>query len=618
MQRNWIGKSHGAEIYFDIVDEKGKKIGKISTFTTRPDTVYGITCLVFALEHPMVKELVVGTEYEKKVLKFIKENKKRSLIDRTAEGKEKFGIFLGKYFINPVNGEKFPLYVADYALMDYGTGAVMVVPTHDQRDFEFAKKYDLPMRVVISPKDWELKLDKMQRAYVEDGVMVNSEEFDGMDNREAIDKIIEFLEKNKWGKKTINYKLRDWLISRQRYWGTPIPIVYCEKCGVVPVPYDQLPLKLPKNVKFGKGNPLETNRNFVECKCYKCGGKARRETDTMDTFVDSSWYYYRYCSPKFDKAPFDKKKVTYWCPVDQYIGGVEHAILHLLYSRFFTKALRDMGLLNNDEPFSRLLTQGMVVKDGAKMSKSFGNVVDPGKIIEEYGADTARFFVLFVASPEKELDWNDKGVEGSFRFLKKFYSLVEDCKSDNNLKDKIILSKLNTLIKNFDDYMGGFSYNTALTRVMEFVNYLLKYKSNISKKVYNEVLKNIILIVSPFIPHVCEEMWSKIGGKGFVSLAKWPKYDAKKIDRKSEEMENMLEKTVEDIRNIINIVKIKPKKVVLYVLPKEKKIFLDSVSLFEKELDLKIEVFAVNDKDRYDPNGKAKKAKVGRPSIYLE
>jgi leucyl-tRNA synthetase len=618
MQRNWIGKSEGAEIYFDIVDEDGNKLDKISTFTTRPDTIYGITCLVFALEHPLVKELVKGTKYEKDVMEFVKKHKKRSLIERTAEGKEKFGMFLGKYFINPVNGERFPLYVADYALMDYGTGAVMVVPTHDQRDFEFAKKYGIPMKVVISPSGWELKVEKMQRAYIEDGILVNSGEFNGMNNREAIDEIINFLEKNKFGKRTVNYKLRDWLVSRQRYWGTPIPVIYCDKCGIVPVPYSELPVRLPENVKFGKGNPLETKKSFVECKCYECGGKARRETDTMDTFVDSSWYYYRYCSPKFDKAPFDKNKVDYWCPVDQYIGGIEHAILHLLYARFFTKALRDLGLLSNNEPFSRLLTQGMVIKDGAKMSKSLGNVVDPGEIIERYGADTARFFILFTASPEKELEWSDKGVEGSFRFLKKFYSLVEDYKNENNLKDKIILSRLNTLIKNFDDYMANFKYNIALVRAMEFINYLLKYRSNISKKVYDEVLKNLILLMSPFIPHICEEMWNKLGCKGFVSLARWPKYDLKKIDKKAEEMEDLLDKTIEDVRNIINIVKIKPKKVVLYVLPKEKNLFMDSISLFEKEFNLEVKIFAVNDKNIYDPQGKAKKTKAGRPSIYLE
>jgi len=609
MQKNWIGKSEGIKISFKVKDSNKK----ISVFTTRPDTIYGVTCLVLCVEHPMVLELVEGTKYEKLVNNFIKEVKKKSLAERI-ENKEKNGVFIGRHFINPVNNEKFPIYIADYVLMEYGTGAVMVVPAHDQRDFEFAKKYDLPIKVVIQPKGKKLK--KLKEAYVDEGVLVDSGKFNNINSKKAIGKIIKFLEKKRVGKKTTDYKLKDWLISRQRYWGTPIPIIYCSKCGIVP---SKIPVKLPKNVEFTEtGNPLETCKKFIEVRCPKCKGRARRDTDTMDTFVDSSWYFLRYCSPKERKLPFNKDKANYWMPVDQYIGGIEHAIMHLLYARFFTKALRDLGLVNVNEPFKRLLTQGMVTKDGAKMSKSLGNVVNPEDIIKKYGADTARLFILFASSPEKELEWSDRGVEGSFRFLNRFYSLVEDYKNENNLKDKIISSKLNTLIKNFNHYMDNFEYNTAITKIMEFVNYISKYKLSMSKEVRNEILKNLILVMSPFIPHIAEEMWSKLGFKGFVSLAKWPKYDSKKIDKNTEEIENLLEKTTKDIKNITNIVKIKPKKVIIYVVPKEKKFFADASSFFEKEFNLNVEVFASNDKNIYDPKKKAKKAKVGRPSIYLE
>ena len=415
MQENWIGRSYGVTLVFDVVDEDGKKIDTIETFTTRVDTVYGITYLVLAAEHPKVIEWTKGTKYEKAVKEFIAKVKKQSIIERTAEGKEKNGVFIGKYFINPFTGEKCPLWVADYVLYEYGTGAVMAVPAHDQRDFEFAKKYNLPIKVVITPSAWELNAEKMTRAYVEDGIMVNSGEFNGMSNRDAMEDIADFAEKKGFGRRTVNYKLKDWLISRQRYWGTPIPVVYCSKCGIVPVDESELPVLLPGDVKFsGSGNPLETSESFKKCKCPKCGGSANRETDTMDTFVDSSWYFMRYCSPNYEELPFDKESVNYWMPVDQYIGGIEHACMHLIYARFFTKALRDLGLISFDEPFMRLLTQGMVTKDGAKMSKSLGNVVDPTNIIEKYGPDTARLFILFAASPEKELEWSDQGVQGCY------------------------------------------------------------------------------------------------------------------------------------------------------------------------------------------------------------
>jgi len=428
--------------------------------------------MVIAPEHPLVKKLVKGTEYEEKVNKFIEEVKKEGISERIDETKDKKGIFIGKYFINPFNEEECPMYIADYAVMEYGTGAVMAVPTHDQRDFDFAKKYNLPLKVVITPKKL-LKEDEMTEAYIDEGILVNSAQFDGLDNKKAIEKISDFIEKKGFGKRAINYKIRDWLISRQRYWGTPIPVVYCEKCGIVPVSEKDLPVLLPKDVKFsGSGNPLETSSSFVNCKCPKCGGKAKRETDTMDTFVDSSWYFLRYCSPKFDKAPFDKEAVEYWMPVDQYIGGIEHAILHLLYARFFTKALRDLGLCNVDEPFTRLMTQGMVIKDGAKMSKSLGNVVDPADIIKDYGPDTARLFILFAALPEKELDWSDQGVKGAFKFLNKFYSLVEDNRKNISLgkidfkqinsKDKYMLSLMNHLIKDVTENIEQFKFSLAI------------------------------------------------------------------------------------------------------------------------------------------------------------
>jgi len=601
MQENWIGKSHGTIIEFELCEKDGKKLGKkIATFTTRPDTVFGITYLVLACEHPLVLDLVKGTDYEKKVLRFIAETQKRTIIERTAEGKEKNGEFLGKYFINPVNGEILPLYAADYALMEYGTGAVMAVPTHDQRDFEFAKKYSLPMRVVISPETYELNPGKMGRAFIDDGILINSKDFDGMNNRQAIEEISKWIEKKGFGFRTTNYKLRDWLISRQRYWGTPIPIIYCDKCGIVPVPEKALPVKLPKNVKFtGSGNPLETSEDFVNTICPKCKAKARRETDTMDTFVDSSWYFFRYCSPHFDKAPFDKKPSHYWMPVDQYIGGIEHAVLHLLYARFFTKALRDLGLHKIDEPFIRLLCQGMVVKDGAKMSKSVGNVVDPSEIIDKYGPDTARMFILFAALPEKELEWNDQGVNGIFRFLNRIYSLLdieglairkESLKNNLNNKDKYIVSRLNSTIKSVAERIDSFQLSLAIGSLMEFVNDLHKYRSSgINKSVYDDVLADLTLIISPFVPHLSEEMWQFLGKKGFASIQKWPDYDESKIDLVSEAVEELISETSADIIKVIDLTKKSDlKKIILFIAEEWKFSFFEKMKAqLEKTHDTK-------------------------------
>ncbi|MBS3104907.1 leucine--tRNA ligase [Candidatus Woesearchaeota archaeon] len=587
MQRNWIGKSHGVEIFFKV-----KETGKtIPTFTTRPDTVYSVTFIVIAPEHPLVLDLVKGTKHEKEALETIKKIRQQTREERTtAEGKDKIGCFLGKHAVNPVNGEEVPIYLANFVLMDYGTGIVMA-DAHDQRDFEFAKKYKIPLKFVISPDGKPIDANKAEAAHTEDGTLFNSGKFSGMKNREAIEPISEWMEKKKIGKRTVNYKIRDWLISRQRYWGTPIPIIYCEKCGIMQVPYEELPVKLPKPEKFkftGQGNPLETCKEFVEAKCPKCGGKAKRETDTMDTFVDSSWYFLRYCSPKFEKGPFDKEVAEYWMPVDQYIGGIEHAILHLLYARFFTKALRDLGLATVDEPFARLLTQGMVIKDGAKMSKSLGNVVDPAEISEKYGPDTARLFILFAALPEKELDWSDKGVNGSFRFLNKVYNLISDNAGNISLshydehklndKDKYVLSKMHLTIRNVTEHIEKFEFSLAIGKIMEYFDVLQKYKDK-NKDVFGEAIRNLALMMLPFTPHLSEELWHMIKCEGFASLQKWPSYDENKIDKRAEAVALLAENTRRDIIEILKLTKIeKPRKIILYIADKWKYDFMENLS----------------------------------------
>ncbi|MBN2881241.1 leucine--tRNA ligase [Candidatus Woesearchaeota archaeon] len=574
MQKNWIGRSEGSIIEFNIkdkIDSSGSQI-KISTFTTRIDTAFGITFIVFSAEHPLLKELVKGTSYEKAVLKFIDETGKRSIIDRTAEGKEKNGVFTGLYAINPFNGTEIPIWVTDYCLYDYGTGIVMGVPTHDQRDFDFAKKYNLELKVVINPVDGKLDSTNITEAFHDDGVLVNSGEFSGLPNREAIQKMQEWLSQNKCGKKTINYRLRDWLISRQRYWGTPIPMIYCEKCGIVPVPESELPIKLPEDVKFtGEGNPMLTSSEFVNCKCPTCGGSAKRETDTMDTFFDSSWYFLRYCDNKNSDVPFGKDKAKFWMQVDQYIGGIEHAILHLLYSRFFTKVLRDLGLVDVDEPFKRLLTQGMVTKDGAKMSKSLGNTVDPGEIIEKFGADTARTFILFAALPEKELEWSDAGVEGSYRFLRKTFNLInyEECLTKDSFdnRDKTLIGKLHRTIQKVTENIESFKLSLAIGSLMEFANELQKYREKpIHLPTYLECVKTISQILAPFAPHTAEEMWMELGGEGFVSLSTWPTFDLSMIDETAEASEEAIKNTSKDIRQVLELAKIsEPKSIKLIV-----------------------------------------------------
>lgn len=549
MQKNWIGKSVGAEVDFTI--ESTNK--KLKVFTTRPDTLWGVTFMALAPESPLVEELTTS-EQKKEVEEFLNRVTKEDKFKRIAQGAKKDGAFTGSYAINPVNGEKIPIYVANYILFEYGTGAIMAVPAHDQRDFEFAKEFNLPIRIVIKPENSDLESSDLKEAFTEDGIMVNSDKFNGMKNREALPEIIKWLEENNLGKKSIQYKLRDWLISRQRYWGAPIPIIYCDKCGVVPVPEKDLPVKLPKNVKFeptGK-SPLATNEEFIHTTCPKCGGPARREVDTMDTFVDSSWYYLRYINPKLEDKPFDTDDVNYWLPVDQYIGGVEHAILHLLYSRFITKVLNDLEYINFSEPFSNLFTQGMIYKNGAKMSKSKGNVVSPDEMIEKYGADTLRLYMLFMGPPEKDAEWNDAGLEGVARFMNKVWNsmskiieITKDINIDNmhlkSKEEKSLRRKLHQIIgKITNDIEKNFQFNTAISGMMELINELNTYMNQISEENWNkELLKEIahdfVILLSPFAPHIAEELWHMMGHNTFVLNAKWPEVDEKALER--EELE---------------------------------------------------------------------------------
>lgn len=539
MQKNWIGKSTGAQIRFAI-DGTDREL---EVFTTRCDTVYGVTFMVMAPEHPYVTELTKGTEYEQATNDYIDECTHKSEIERVSLTKEKTGVFIGHYCVNPFNGKKIPIYISDYVMMDYGTGAVMAVPAHDQRDFEFARKFGLDIVPVVDVEDPAVDLNNLESAAPAEGRLINSGEFNGMDNLKAIPRIIDLIEDKRIGQKTVKYKLRDWLISRQRYWGCPIPMVYCEDCGWVPENEKKLPVKLPTDIEFtGKGeSPIATSKTFIETICPCCGKPARREIDTMDTFVDSSWYFLRYCDPKNTEKPFDKQKADYWMNVDQYIGGVEHAILHLLYARFFQKVLADLGLVTATEPFRNLLTQGMVIKDGAKMSKSLGNVVSPEEIQKKYGADTARLFILFAAPPEKELDWSDAGVEGSYRFLNRVYRLVYEYVTDirdadsatgelvvSNSEDRDLNYQLNKTIKKVSEDVGGrFSFNTAISSIMELVNELYKYKQldNVNMPLLDRAVKSMILVLSPFTPHICEELWSELGEESRVFEAAWPEFD---------------------------------------------------------------------------------------------
>jgi leucyl-tRNA synthetase len=539
MQRNWIGKSTGVEVDF-IVDGSGEKL---TIFTTRPDTLFGVTFMSIAPEHPMVEALIRGKQQADAVRAFCQRIMGEDKAARTDENQEKEGIFTGNFAVNPLNNEKVPVWVGNFVLMDYGTGAIMSVPAHDQRDFEFAKKYLLPIRVVIQNSGHDLDAATMEQAYVGEGNMVNSGPFDGAPNVPGGEKVAEYVEQKGFGKRTVNWRLRDWGISRQRYWGTPIPIIYCERCGTVPVPEKDLPVILPTNVEFtGKGlSPLAESASFRDTTCPTCGGSARRETDTMDTFVDSSWYFLRYCSPKFDTAPFDKKAAGYWMSVDQYIGGIEHAVLHLLYARFFTKVIRDLGLFDGDEPFRNLLTQGMVIKDGAKMSKSKGNVVDPDHLVERYGADTARLFCLFASPPERDLDWSDQGVEGMSRFLGRLWrtcllaaprlappgAALPERPSD---ADAALHRRTHVTIARVTEDVGErLHFNTAIAATMELLGAIAPVVESADPAILREAVDVALRLLAPFVPHVANELWERTGHADALESERWPRCDPRAL-----------------------------------------------------------------------------------------
>ena len=548
MQHNWIGRSEGLEFSFEIPALNDT----VAVYTTRPDTAYGVTFMALAAEHPLIKKICENNPKADEINAFCERVRNQSEIERTSSESEKEGVFTGVYCINPFTGRKVEIWVTNYVLYDYGTGAVMGVPTGDQRDWMFADKYGIEKIVTICPIGKELKLEEMTCAYEEkEGMLVNSGEFTGMEMHKAMSAIMDKAEAEGFGKRRVNYRLRDWLISRQRYWGAPIPIIYCPHCGEVLVPEDQLPVRLPEDVSFTAGakSPLATSEEFVHCKCPKCGADAIRETDTMDTFLCSSWYYLRYTDAHNDKMPFDKDVNNYWGPVDQYIGGIEHAILHLLYSRFFVKVLRDAGLVDYDEPFSNLLTQGMVIKDGAKMSKSLGNVVSPEEILSKYGADTARLFILFAAPPERELEWSDQGVEGSFRFLNRIWRIVQAFEavlaqkvteydhSNLNEADKDLRRVLHSSIKKVtNDIETRFNFNTAISTMMELVNALYAYKEAAKEPnagLIYEAISDLIKMMSPFVPHITEELWrGAIDANSSVHEQSWPECDeeALKVD----------------------------------------------------------------------------------------
>lgn len=575
MQKNWIGKSIGAEILFPIENSKEA----IRVFTTRQDTVFGATFMSLAPEHPLALTLSRGTSQEKAVRDFVERMKRQDWMKRTAPTTEKEGVFTGGYCINPMTQARMPVFVANFVLMEYGTGAVMAVPTHDQRDFEFARQYQLPLIVVIQPEGKSLDPETMTEAYEGEGFLVNSGEFNGMESTKAREAIAKYLEEKGLGGKKISYRLRDWGISRQRYWGAPIPIIYCDRCGTVPVPEKDLPVVLPPNVEVtGMGeSPLIGAKEFVETSCPRCGGPGRRETDTMDTFVESSWYFDRFACPDYEEGPLDRKRVDYWLPVDQYIGGIEHAILHLLYSRFFTRVLKEMGWLKIEEPFTNLLTQGMVCKevfecprDGylfpeeveregeglrcrkcgtsmtagklEKMSKSKKNVVDPEYLVEKFGADTARIFCLFAAPPEKDLDWSDQGVEGAFRFLNRVWRLFFE--QVPRLRDvaplpfgvnwdgnaKLLRQKVHKTIKKVTEDIERFHFNTAISAIMELVNEIYgsevkDREDEVSKGLMKEAIETIVILLSPFVPHFAEELWRTLGNQASILKRPWPEHD---------------------------------------------------------------------------------------------
>ncbi len=580
MQRDWIGKSHGATIEFPMKDSDEV----LEVFTTRPDTVYGSTFMVLAPEHPLAEEIA---EEKEEVADYIEEAKTRDSQER--EEKTKAGVSTGRYAVNPFTEEEIPIYVAEFVLTDYGTGAIMAVPAHDQRDFEFAKEHGIDIKPVIEPEE---EHDFEEEAYEGDGKHHDSENINGLKNEKAIDRIIEIIEKSKVGEKDVNYRLRDWLISRQRYWGTPIPIIYCDDCGAVPVPEEELPVELPEDVKFtGQGNPIETSSSFTETECPECGGEAERETDTMDTFMGSSWYFLRYCSPDFDNAPFDEGEADYWMNVDQYIGGIEHAVMHLLYARFFTKFFRDIDMLDEDEPFERLLTQGMVnhpayncpehgwlypeeVEDGdvcskcgrevevdvMKMSKSKNNVVDPNELIEDYGADTARLFILRASHPEKELDWSSDGVEASKEMLERVTRLVEQEEtgttgidlSDASLYDRIAVTKVQRTVEKVTEHMENYEFNLAINELDKLLSKLFWYgNQDPESEIMSHGIETFIQMLAPFTPHLAEEIWQEaLGNEEFLIEEDWPQPREDMIDDEAEAIDNYHDRVAGDIREI--------------------------------------------------------------------
>ncbi len=540
MQKNWIGRSEGLEFSFDIPSLQEK----VAVYTTRPDTIYGVTFVVLPPEHPLVDKLLENNPKKEELEAFCEKVRNTSDIERTSTESEKLGMYTGVDCIHPLTGKPVQIWITNYVLYDYGTGAVMGVPTGDQRDWMFATKYNIPKIITLQPKDHELKLEEMDHAYEDkDGVLVNAGQFTGMEMHKAMKAIIDYMEEKGLGKRRVNYRLRDWLISRQRYWGAPIPIIYCPKCGEQLVPEDQLPVKLPEDVKFTAGavSPLATSEKFVHCTCPKCGGPATRETDTIDTFVCSSWYFLRYTDARNDEKAWDPKKANHWMNVDQYIGGIEHAILHLMYSRFFMKVFYDAGLVDNVEPFERLLTQGMVLLDGSKMSKSKGNIVSPEEILAKYGADTGRLFILFAAPPERDLAWSDQGVEGSYRFLNRVWRIVhqyldmakdgEEGRDYTEAEKELRMQEYKAITKVTDDIKGvdgNYAFNTAVSSIMEFVNAMYAYagsQKTIRKDVAVEANQNLIKLLAPFTPHITEELWQICGFAGSVHTQEWPKVD---------------------------------------------------------------------------------------------
>jgi leucyl-tRNA synthetase len=592
MQKNWIGKSHGTEIDFEIDNETWQ------IFTTRPDTIFGVTFMVISAQHKRLMDLVTD-EQKEKVNDFLK--KLGSVSEKDFADMEKEGVFTGSYAINPANEEKIPVYAGNFVVADYGSGMVMAVPAHDQRDFEFAKKYGIEIKQVIQGEITD------SRAYTESGKLINSLNFNDLENQDAKKKITDWLVGKGKAREVINFRLRDWGISRQRYWGTPIPIIHCNSCGAVPVPEKDLPVKLPREVKFGKGNPLETNKEWIKTSCPKCGAEARRETDTMDTFVNSSWYFLRYCDPQNEKKIFDKNKAKYWCPIDTYVGGAEHACMHLIYSRFYTKFLADLDLIDFREPAKKLFHQGMLKAEGGeKMSKSKGNIVLPETVSDKYGIDTARFFLSSLASPDKDIDWSNHGIKGSYRFVQNVFSFFQKKEFDKSSEKSE--SKLNQTIKRITEYYNSFQYRKATIELRELFN--LMEKKGCSK----ECAKKFLQLLNPICPHITEELWEIMGNKFFISNSEWPNFDESQINKKGQ-IDDLNLKIIEELKPLAEKF-VDKKNVYIYVMPFEiNKINLEKIS---ESIGKIVEVWAVNCKEKIDPENKAKKAKPGKPSFYFE